>query len=60
MHAVERELGRTRVWGRWYTTIPVTVRRVLGLKPGDEIEWILTEQGIVVRKAQVRGDDGGV
>ena len=44
-------IGRTRVWGRGYTTIPDTVRKILELKVGSEVEWVLTEHGIVVRRA---------
>ncbi|RLE82043.1 MAG: hypothetical protein DRJ36_00855 [Thermoprotei archaeon] len=48
-----RLLGKSRVWGRGYTTIPVTVRRVLGIEDGDEIEWYMTSNGdIVVKKRE--------
>jgi len=45
-----RLLGRSRVWGRGYTTVPVIVRRVLDIKDGDELEWYLTDDGRVVVK----------
>ena len=49
-------LGRSRVWGRGYTTIPVTVRKVLGIENGDIVEWHITEDGnVVVRKRVSRG-----
>lgn len=54
-----RLLGRSRVWGRGYTTIPVTVRRVLGIEDGDEIEWYLTDDGEVLVKKQEKVKGGG-
>jgi len=54
-----RILGKSKVWGRGYTTIPVAVRRVLGLNEGDEVEWYLTESGEVVVKKRERGGTGG-
>lgn len=49
-------VGKSRVWGRWYTTIPESVRKILDLRKGEEIEWVLVEpMTIVVRKAQKRG-----
>ncbi|RLE90449.1 MAG: hypothetical protein DRN04_15065 [Thermoprotei archaeon] len=54
-----RLLGRSRVWGRGYTTIPVTVRRVLGIEDGDEIEWYLTDDGEVLIKKQEKVKGGG-
>lgn len=51
-------MGTSKVWGRGYTTVPVTVRRVLGVTEGDSIEWILLDDGtIIVRKSQ--GDSRG-
>jgi bifunctional DNA-binding transcriptional regulator/antitoxin component of YhaV-PrlF toxin-antitoxin module len=47
-----RLLGKSRVWGRGYTTIPVTVRRVLGLCNSDEVEWYMGDNGeVIIRKA---------
>jgi len=56
-----RLLGKSRVWGRGCTTIPVTVRRVLGVGGGDELEWYLTDDGRVLIKKHgnlVRGGGG--
>ncbi len=51
-----RLLGRSRIWGRGYTTIPITVRRVLGIEDGDEIEWYLTNNGdILIKKVKKHG-----
>jgi len=56
-----RILGKSKVWGRSYTTIPVAVRRVLGLNKGDEVEWYLTESGeVVIRKCEKAEPGGGV
>jgi bifunctional DNA-binding transcriptional regulator/antitoxin component of YhaV-PrlF toxin-antitoxin module len=49
-----RLLGKSRVWGRGYTTIPLAVRRVLAVKNGDILEWYITGQGeVIVRKREV-------
>lgn len=53
-----RQLGTSRLWGRGYTTVPVTVRKVLGVEDGDALEWLLTEDGeIVVRKLNESGGE---
>jgi len=50
---VDRQLSKSRVWGRGYTTIPVTVRRILDLQVGDAVGWFITDEGeIVVRKVK--------
>ncbi len=54
-----RLLGKSRVWGRGYTTIPVTVRRVLGIGNGDELEWYLTEDNKILVNKKRRGDKIG-
>jgi SpoVT / AbrB like domain. len=44
-------LGRSKLWGKGYTTVPVLVRRLLDISEGSEIEWVLSEDGSVqVRK----------
>lgn len=53
---MSRLLGKSKVWGRGYTTVPVTVRRVLGINDGDEIEWYLTEGDIIVKKVEEGSD----
>jgi len=40
-------LGRSKLWGKGYTTVPVLVRRLLDLSEGSEIEWALNEDGSV-------------
>jgi len=53
-----RLLGKSKVWGRGYTTIPVTVRRVLAVEDGDTLEWYIVDSGEVVVK-NVKGRGGG-
>ncbi|MFP3044766.1 MAG: hypothetical protein RXO22_09460 [Thermocladium sp.] len=44
-------LGRSKLWGKGYTTVPVLVRRLLDITEGSEIEWILNDNNeIVVKK----------
>jgi len=44
-------LGRSKLWGKGYTTVPVLVRKLLDVSEGSEIEWVLNEDGSVqVRK----------
>jgi bifunctional DNA-binding transcriptional regulator/antitoxin component of YhaV-PrlF toxin-antitoxin module len=44
-------LGRSRVWGKGYTTVPVLVRRLLDISEGNEIEWVLNDNNeIIIRK----------
>lgn len=44
-------LGRSKVWGKGNTTVPVLVRRLLDITEGSELEWVLGENDeIIVRK----------
>jgi len=52
-------LGRSRIWGRGYTTIPVTVRRVLDIKSNDGLEWYMTEDGRIFIKKRDGVKGGG-
>ena len=53
---MNRQLSKSRVWGRGYTTIPATVRRILNLQVGDAVGWFITDEGdIVVRKVKKGG-----
>jgi bifunctional DNA-binding transcriptional regulator/antitoxin component of YhaV-PrlF toxin-antitoxin module len=45
-----RVLGWSKVWGRGYTTIPLTVRRFLALENGDVLEWYITDRGEIIIK----------
>jgi len=43
-------LATTRI-GRYYrTTVPREVRRILELRENDEIEWVLENDRVIVRK----------
>jgi AbrB family looped-hinge helix DNA binding protein len=42
-------MSRTRVTSKYQTTIPRDVRRRLGIKSGDEVEWQLVREFAVVR-----------
>ncbi|PVU75795.1 hypothetical protein DDW11_01320 [Sulfolobus sp. SCGC AB-777_G06] len=49
--SMAKVLGRSKLWGKGYTTVPVLVRRLLDISEGSEIEWVLNEDGSVqVRK----------
>ena len=54
-----RLLGRSRIWGRGYTTIPVTVRRVLDIKCNDELEWYMADDGKIFIKKHDGVKGGG-
>lgn len=48
-----RWLGKSRLWGRGYTIVPVAVRKILGLGNGDELVWRINDRGeVVVYKAR--------
>ncbi|MFP3203749.1 MAG: hypothetical protein RXR43_16550 [Sulfolobus sp.] len=49
--SMAKVLGRSKLWGKGYTTVPVLVRRLLDISEGSEIEWILNDNNeIVVKK----------
>lgn len=54
-----RLLGESKVWGRGYTTIPLTVRRILGITDGDKIEWHLTDNGYIIIIKKQKNTKGG-
>jgi len=41
----------TKVTEKGQTTIPQELRERYGIEAGDEVEWVETDQGIVLRKA---------
>lgn len=47
---------RTKVTDRGQTTIPQELREKYGIEPGDEVEWIETDDGLVLKKV---ADDRG-
>jgi AbrB family looped-hinge helix DNA binding protein len=51
-----RQMAATRtsvVQEKGQVTIPVEIRRKLGLKPGDMVEFVETEEGVVIAPRQV-------
>jgi len=49
--SMAKVLGRSKLWGKGYTTVPVLVRRLLDISEGSEIEWILNDNNeIAVKK----------
>lgn len=49
--SMAKVLGRSKLWGKGYTTVPVLVRRLLDISEGSEIEWVLNDNNeIVVKK----------
>ena len=50
------KLGKTKIWGRSYTTIPFAVRSILHVENGDEVEWVLKNNIISVKKINTLKD----
>jgi AbrB family looped-hinge helix DNA binding protein len=48
----------TRVTEKGQATIPKDLREKYGLEPGDEVVWIDTDDGIVVKKRTRTGGRG--
>ncbi|WP_123538088.1 AbrB/MazE/SpoVT family DNA-binding domain-containing protein [Halosimplex salinum] len=48
----------TRVTEKGQATIPKDLREKYGLEPGDEVVWIDTDEGIVVKKRTRTGGRG--
>jgi AbrB family looped-hinge helix DNA binding protein len=48
----------TRVTEKGQATIPKDLREKYGLEPGDEVVWIDTDDGIVVKKQTRTGGRG--
>lgn len=48
----------TTVTEKGQTTIPQEVRERYGIEPGDEVEWVDTDEGVVVRKSVREGGRG--
>jgi antitoxin PrlF len=50
MFEVIRE--RSKITSKGQTTVPKAVRSALGVEPGDEVEFLVTETGVSVRRPQ--------
>ncbi|WP_336022307.1 AbrB/MazE/SpoVT family DNA-binding domain-containing protein [Halobellus salinisoli] len=48
----------TRVTEKGQATIPKELREKYGLKPGDQVVWMDTDEGIVVKKRTRTGGRG--
>ncbi|QCC48220.1 AbrB/MazE/SpoVT family DNA-binding domain-containing protein [Halobellus limi] len=48
----------TRVTEKGQATIPKELREKYGLEPGDQVVWLDTEEGIVVKKRTRTGGRG--
>lgn len=46
----------TKVTDKGQTTIPQELREKYGIEPGDEVEWVETDDGLTLKKL---ADDGG-
>ena len=45
-------MNETRVTSKFQTTIPLKVRKFLGLKPGKEVEWHMVKGMVVLDTAK--------
>ncbi|MDN5927353.1 MAG: AbrB/MazE/SpoVT family DNA-binding domain-containing protein [Hyphomicrobiales bacterium] len=52
-----RKIIHSKVTSKSQTVIPREIRERLGLGPGDMLNYIETDQGILIEKARVVEDD---
>ena len=52
-----RVMSRSRLTARAQTTVPLAVRRALGLAPGDDIVWTVEPDGRVTVSRAAPADD---
>ncbi len=57
MDKPEVEFSRLTVKGQ--CTLPRRIRDYLGLGPGDQVAFVLTEQGVLVKKLVLRRETAG-
>jgi AbrB family looped-hinge helix DNA binding protein len=48
LHSIGGITATTRVTKKYQTTIPAEVREVLGVKPGQEVEWYVVKDRVVL------------
>jgi len=48
----------TKVTNKGQTTIPQDIREKYGIEPGDEVEWVETDDGVVLNKVANEGGRG--
>ena len=51
-------LATTRIGKYFRTTVPREVRKLLGLRENDEIEWVFEDGKIIIRKLLVKNNEG--
>jgi antitoxin PrlF len=54
---MSKKPARSKVTSKSQTVIPREIREKLGLGPGDTLNYIETDKGILIEKARVIGDD---
>lgn len=52
-----RKSHRSKITSKSQTVIPRAVREKLGLAPGDMLDYIETDEGMVIEKARMIEDD---
>jgi antitoxin PrlF len=45
-----------RITAKSQTTVPRAVRLALGLMPGDDVEWVIDGDRVVMTRARASGD----
>lgn len=48
---------RSKITSKGQTTVPVAVRRALGVSLGDEIAFVVDEHGVSVRRVETEQED---
>jgi antitoxin PrlF len=50
---MDEETPQNRITRRFRTTVPVAIRRALGLEPGDRLVWRIADGHVTVRRPSV-------
>jgi AbrB family looped-hinge helix DNA binding protein len=54
---MDEDTLHSRITRRVRTTVPATIRRALGLEPGDRLVWRIADGHVTVRLASVPQSD---
>jgi antitoxin PrlF len=54
---MSRKITHSKVTSKSQTVIPRAIREKLGLEPGDTLNYLETDQGILIEKARVLEED---
>ncbi len=54
---MHRKRARSKITSKSQTVIPQSIREKLGIKPGDMLDYVETEQGIFIEKARAVEED---